>query len=97
MRSLSGKILSPKRTSATAVAEIVAGCTDSDVEPKPPWRARKEAYIGTIATKSRSTRLLSAADKLHNARAERNRLVDELDRTVTELEELAGADASRTS
>ena len=44
-----------------AVAEIVDGCTDTDVEPKPPWRARKEAYIAKIATKSASTRLVSAA------------------------------------
>ena len=25
------------------VAAIVADCTDTDIEPKPPWRARKEA------------------------------------------------------
>src|SRR5438309_10712052 len=26
------------------VAQIVADCTDSWTEPKPPWRPRKEAY-----------------------------------------------------
>jgi len=51
------------------VAEIVNGCTDSDTVPKPPWRARKEAYIAHLHTASPSVRLVSAADKLHNARA----------------------------
>ena len=27
------------------VARIVRGCTDADTLPKPPWRARKEAYM----------------------------------------------------
>jgi hypothetical protein len=29
----------------STVADIVVGCTDTDVSPKPPWRARKEAYL----------------------------------------------------
>lgn len=110
-----------------SVALIVDGCTDTDIEPKPPWRERKEAYIAHVATASPSVRLVSAADKLHNARAiladyqqlgeslwDRFRggrdgtlwyyraltdafaaagtspLVEELDRTVTELERLSG-------
>jgi (p)ppGpp synthase/HD superfamily hydrolase len=112
-----------------AVAAIVDGCTDAVVVPKPPWRARKEQYVASIPKKSPSTRLVSAADKLHNARAiladcrtlgdavwerfnggkegtlwyyralvdafarvdvERTPLVDELERTVKELEVLAG-------
>src|SRR5207302_7398096 len=36
--------------------------------PKPPWRARKEAYIAHIRAAPPSVRLVSAADKLHNAR-----------------------------
>jgi (p)ppGpp synthase/HD superfamily hydrolase len=52
-----------------AVGEIVAGCTDGDETPKPPWRERKERYISHLATASASTRLVSAADKLHNTRA----------------------------
>jgi (p)ppGpp synthase/HD superfamily hydrolase len=52
-----------------AVAEIVAGCSDSEVIPKPPWRERKQAYLAHIAEAPASTRLVSAADKLHNARA----------------------------
>ena len=52
-----------------AVGEIVAGCTDTDQTPKPPWRERKEKYIAHLETASASTRLVSASDKLHNARA----------------------------
>ena len=51
------------------VAAIVEGCTDTDQVPKPPWRARKEAYIAHVRTASPSVRLVSAADKLDNARA----------------------------
>ena len=51
------------------VAAIVAGCTDADVVPKPPWRARKEAYIAHLAHASESICLVSAADKLHNLRS----------------------------
>ena len=49
------------------VATIVEGCTDADVQPKPEWRPRKQAYISHIAQASDSVRLVSAADKLHNA------------------------------
>ena len=52
-----------------AVGEIVAGCTDSDQTPKPPWRERKEKYIAHLDSASASTRLVSAADKLHNSQA----------------------------
>ena len=51
------------------VGAIVAGCTDTDETPKPPWRARKENYIAHLATASASVLLISAADKLHNSRA----------------------------
>lgn len=111
-----------------AVADIVEGCTDAYVEPKPPWRARKEAYLAHLADASPSVRLVSASDKLHNARTiladlrvhgpalwgrftagrdgslwyyralvqafeaqGRTPLVDELDRTVSAIEALAGA------
>lgn len=53
----------------TSVADIVDQCTDAYTEPKPPWRERKEAYIAAIPAKSPSARLVSCADKLHNARA----------------------------
>ena len=51
------------------VTMIVDGCTDTDIVPKPPWRARKQAYIAHLADAAPETRLVSAADKLHNARA----------------------------
>ena len=51
------------------VAEIVAGCSDTFEFPKPAWRKRKEDYISRMATESASIRLVSAADKLHNARS----------------------------
>jgi GTP pyrophosphokinase len=116
------------------VTAIVDGCTDADTQPKPPWRARKEAYLAHLPQAAPEVRLVSAADKLHNARsiladyrqvgdnlwtrfrggkagtlwyyralvtayrqAGSNPLVEELDRTVSELERLvaAGADAER--
>lgn len=51
------------------VAEIVAACTDSDRIPKPPWRERKERYLAHLWTAPPHVKLVSAADKLHNARA----------------------------
>lgn len=51
------------------VASIVDGCTDAEVTPKPPWRQRKEAYLTHLRGASESVRLVSASDKLHNARA----------------------------
>jgi (p)ppGpp synthase/HD superfamily hydrolase len=115
-----------RRRFGATVAEIVDGCTDSDVNPKPPWRRRKEGYVARLRAASPSVRLVSAADKLHNARTiladfrasgepvwERftggrdgtlwyyraltdafragasSPLVEELDRVVTEIEQLA--------
>jgi (p)ppGpp synthase/HD superfamily hydrolase len=51
------------------VAEIVDGCTDTYEDPKPEWRPRKEAYVVHVAEAPPSVRLVSAADKLHNARS----------------------------
>jgi (p)ppGpp synthase/HD superfamily hydrolase len=110
------------------VTEIVDGCTDTDESPKPAWRARKEEYIGHLREASASVRLVSACDKLHNARSlvmdyriygedlwsrftgrregtlwyyramvnalrakGSNQVVEELARTVTELETLASS------
>lgn len=50
------------------VADIVWACSDTDVEPKPPWQARKEASIAKTRTLGPEARLVLAADKLHNAR-----------------------------
>jgi GTP pyrophosphokinase len=59
-----------RRRFGDEVTAIVDGCTDADVVPKPPWRARKEAYVAHIAQGATpSVRLVSSADKLHNARS----------------------------
>lgn len=50
------------------VATIVDGCTDTDQHPKPPWQARKEAYVGRLAHEPAEVQLIAAADKLHNLR-----------------------------
>jgi GTP pyrophosphokinase len=50
------------------VAAIVLGCSDSVGDPKPPWRERKEAYLAHLAGADRATLLVSASDKLDNAR-----------------------------
>jgi (p)ppGpp synthase/HD superfamily hydrolase len=55
------------------VAHIVHGCTDSDAvdpEHKAPWCERKEQYIAHVEHHAdHQVRLVSAADKVHNARA----------------------------
>ncbi|WP_447972034.1 HD domain-containing protein [Nitrospira sp. Kam-Ns4a] len=51
------------------VAEIVAGCTDADTVPKPPWKERKQRYLAHLRDAPPHVKLVSAADKLHNARA----------------------------
>jgi (p)ppGpp synthase/HD superfamily hydrolase len=51
------------------VAHIVDGCTDSDTDPKPPWRERKENYLQHLKTADADTRLVSVADKLNNVRS----------------------------
>ncbi len=58
-----------RRRFGNDVVAIVDGCTDADVIPKPPWRARKEAYISHLRQAPPSVRLVSLADKLHNARS----------------------------
>jgi GTP pyrophosphokinase len=121
-----GRIEDVRHRFGNAVADIVRGCTDAVTSPKPPWRKRKEDYIAHVPAASPSVQLVSASDKLHNARAilrdyrrlgdslwprfnggkegtlwyyrslvtafgqaGRNELVAELDRVVTELEQLA--------
>jgi (p)ppGpp synthase/HD superfamily hydrolase len=108
------------------VAHVVDGCTDTDLTPKPPWRQRKEDYLKHLRTADADTCLVSAADKLHNARSiladyrqlgepvwerfqgkrdgtlwyyralvdefkrqKTNRLADQLERVVSELEALS--------
>lgn len=112
-----------RRRFGKRVAHVVEGCTDTDLDPKPPWRQRKEDYVEHLRTADADVRLVSAADKLHNSRhiladyyevgesiwdrfnggrdgtlwyyrallkefrrRKPNRLVNELERVVTELE-----------
>lgn len=51
------------------VANTVAECSDTFEDPKPEWEKRKRDYIERLAHADESTLLVSAADKLHNARA----------------------------
>lgn len=51
------------------VACIVDACTDADTIPKPEWRKRKEKYLRHLESVSVDALRVSAADKLHNARA----------------------------
>jgi (p)ppGpp synthase/HD superfamily hydrolase len=56
-----------RSTFGAEVAQIVYDCTDSWVEPKPPWRPRKEAYLATLPKKTPTSLLVSLADKVDNA------------------------------
>jgi (p)ppGpp synthase/HD superfamily hydrolase len=58
-----------RRRFGDAVAEIVSDCTDAWTEPKPDWRARKEAYLANLSAKPKQSLLVSLADKTHNAEA----------------------------
>jgi (p)ppGpp synthase/HD superfamily hydrolase len=54
------------------VAKIVEGCTDSFAEDsgeKQEWGERKRSYIDRLRKEPEGTLLVSAADKLYNARA----------------------------
>jgi GTP pyrophosphokinase len=58
-----------RRRFGKRVAHVVAGCTDADTYPKPPWQERKEQYIEQLKHADADTRLVSAADKLNNLRS----------------------------
>lgn len=58
-----------RRRFGDRVVAIVDGCTDSDEQPKPPWRDRKEAYLARLKRAGASVRLVSACDKLDNSRS----------------------------
>lgn len=54
------------------VARMVEGLTDSfagDSGNKEPWQQRKETYISRLRKESADVQLISAADKLYNAKA----------------------------
>ena len=61
-----------KRLFNDDVARIVTACTDGVPDArgeKPEWRSRKEAYIAHLSKVDADVLLVSAADKLYNARA----------------------------
>ncbi len=54
------------------VARMVEGLSDSlaeDANAKEPWEERKKAYIERLRNEPADARLISAADKLYNARS----------------------------
>jgi (p)ppGpp synthase/HD superfamily hydrolase len=57
-----------RRQFGRRVARIVEDCSDADTVPKPPWIERKKKYLRHLGHANRSACLVSAADKLYNAR-----------------------------
>lgn len=51
------------------VAALVMECTDAHTKPKPPWRARKEAYLARLPQASEGGKLIALCDKVHNITA----------------------------
>jgi GTP pyrophosphokinase len=51
------------------VAQLVVALSDTTERPKPPWAARKRSYLAKLAHEPHELKLVSAADKLHNARS----------------------------
>ena len=58
-----------RETFGDRVTSIVDECTDTDEQPQPAWRPRKEAYIAHLKEASSEARLIVAADKLDNLRS----------------------------
>lgn len=51
------------------VRGLVEALSDSVTLPKPPWKERKEKYLAHLRDEPEDVKLISAADKLHNARS----------------------------
>ncbi len=51
------------------VARIVAGCTQGSGEGEDAWDERRVRFVESLPEKDEDVLLVSAADKLHNARA----------------------------
>ncbi len=64
-----GRLDEVRQRFGPAVAAIVEGCTDTFETPKPDWETRKKNYLAHLSETSHSVLLVSASDKLHNARA----------------------------
>lgn len=51
------------------VRRMVEALSDATSTPKPPWEDRKRGYLARLAEEPAEVKLISAADKLHNARS----------------------------
>ena len=51
------------------VAALVAEVSETDLDPKPPWRERKDHYLAHLEQASMGALRIAAADKLHNLRS----------------------------
>ena len=51
------------------VADHITALSDTLESPKPPWRERKLRYLQVLRVAPPETRLIAAADKIHNMRA----------------------------
>ena len=51
------------------VSRIVEACSDTDKVEKEPWEERKKRYLERLRTEDQAMLLVSASDKLDNARA----------------------------
>jgi (p)ppGpp synthase/HD superfamily hydrolase len=58
-----------RRDYGDLVADIVIACSDTDQHPKPPWQARKQAYLDHLMSVDERVLLVSLADKVHNCRS----------------------------
>jgi (p)ppGpp synthase/HD superfamily hydrolase len=59
-----------RRLFGRKVVQIIEACSDAtSSENKPPYKERKRAYIAHLAHVSDAARLVSLADKVHNAQA----------------------------
>ena len=58
------------------VAAIVEGCSDTTAAVKEDWTLRKEGYLEHLESAPPDVLLVSAADKLHNARSVLSDLVE---------------------
>ncbi|MCA9616206.1 MAG: HD domain-containing protein [Myxococcales bacterium] len=58
-----------ERQFGARVRRMVEALSDTTEHPKPPWEERKTRYLAHLASEPHEVKLVSAADKLHNARS----------------------------
>jgi (p)ppGpp synthase/HD superfamily hydrolase len=51
------------------VASLVSEVSETDMDPKPPWKERKDLYLAHMEQDSLGALRIAAADKLHNLRS----------------------------